>query len=268
MKKLLIFFTLGLAVAACTPKTSEEGAVAEEGETPTVEAPAPAAPAAPKTAKDFLPSKSVKDSVSYLLGINFGSFIKGYDFGEDLNYSQIIKGMKDFLAAKGSQRDPEFVEQFKVNPNEMNRLFDGYLSNRREYKKLVNKEKEDKFLAENAKKEGMVVSATGLQYRIADPGNDVKPGPTDTVWVRYKGTLIDGTVFDQVLPEAEAVHFTLNRVVPGWSEGLQYIGEGGHIELYVPAKLGYGENGNRDIAPNSTLIFDVQLEKVGKVAAE
>jgi FKBP-type peptidyl-prolyl cis-trans isomerase len=92
----------------------------------------------------------------------------------------------------------------------------------------------------------------------------VKPGPKDTVWVKYKGTLIDGTVFDETPEDAEPARLMLNRVIPAWTEGLQLIGEGGKIQLTVPSKLGYGERGTQGIEPNSTLLFDVELTKVGK----
>ncbi|MCR4823838.1 MAG: FKBP-type peptidyl-prolyl cis-trans isomerase, partial [Bacteroidales bacterium] len=230
----------GLAVVACTSKSGEQ------------------------LPKEFQPSKAQVDSVSYLLGINFGSFLKGYDFGSDLNYAEIVKGMKDFVNAKGNVQDPEFVKQFKVDPNEMNNLFNSYLEKRRSGVAMANKAKADKFLADNAKKDGIVTTESGLQYKILEPGNDVKPGPQDTVWVRYKGSLIDGTVFDEVPADAEPIHLTLNRVVPGWTEGLQLIGEGGKIDLYLPAALGYGEEGNQAIGPNSALIFNVELTKVGK----
>lgn len=260
MKKLIFAIAFGLAVVACTPK-NDNSASAGGAEAANTEA------AAPKAAKDYLPTKAVKDSVSYLLGINFGSFLKNYDFGEDLNYSEIVKGMKEFVKAKGNQRDPEFEEQFRINPNQMNRIFDKFLADRKEYARLVNKDKEDKFLADNSKKEGMVVSSTGLQYRVVDPGNDVRASAVDTVWVHYKGTLLDGTVFDEVKPEDEAISFVLNRVIAGWTEGLTYVGEGGRIELYIPAALGYGDRGSQAIAPGSTLVFDVLLDKVGKFVA-
>ena len=247
MKKIKIFAALlmGLAMAACSGQPSGD--------------PLP---------KEFQPSKAQVDSVSYLLGINFGSFLKGYDFGSDLNYGEIVKGMKDFVNAKGNVQDPDFVKQFKVDPNKMNDLFNNYLEKRSSGLSMMNKQKGEKFLEANGKKEGIVTTDSGLQYKILEPGNDVKPGPQDTVWVRYKGSLLDGTVFDQVSEDAEPIRLTLNRVVPGWTEGLQLIGEGGKIDLYIPAELGYGEQGNQAIGPNSVLTFNVELTKVGKVAEE
>ena len=260
INKFFLALTMGIAVVACQPKAEQ----AAEGETDAAATEA-AAEVAPKekTAKDFLPSRSELNDVSYLVGINFGSFIKNYNFG-DLNYAQIRKGMEDFLNAKGNPGQPGFEEQFRVDPNRMNELFNGFLENRRNYTLYTNRDKEEKFLAANAKKEGEQVSASGLQYRIINEGNEVKPAGADTIWVRYKGQLLDGTVFDQTPEEGESARLYLNRVVRGWTEGLQLIGEGGEIELYIPAKLGYGDNGTRGIEPGATLIFNVSLEKVGK----
>ena len=254
MKTNKFFFALALGamIFACTPKPVEPAVEGEEGAVEAV-----------KTLKDYTPTKAEIDTVSYLLGINFGSFLKGYNFG-DVNYAQVIKGMKDFVNAKGDYRDADFNEQFKISPDRINDVFNGYLEKRHNFILLSNKEKGEKFLAANRRKAGVVETESGLQYKIIEPGNDVKPSPEDTVWVRYKGTHLDGTVFDQSAEDGDAVRFTLKGVIAGWTEGLQLIGEGGHIELYVPADLAYGERNRTGIEPNSTLIFDVVLEKVGK----
>lgn len=215
-----------------------------------------------------LPTASETDSVSYLIGINFGSFIKGYNFGKDLNYAEIKKGMMDFINAEGNQRDPEFNNQFKINPMEMNRLFNDFLTKRNEYEAAVNKAEGEKFMQDNKMKDGVVSTDSGLQYRIMEAGNDVKPGPKDTVFVQYTGTLLDGTVFDESDKEKDPVRFTLNRVIKGWTEGLQQVGEGGKIQLFVPDSLAYGARRTGNIGPNSTLLFDIEVVKVGKVPAE
>lgn len=148
----------------------------------------------------------------------------------------------------------------------MNDLFNSYLEKRHNQTLAVNKEKETKFLEKNAKNADVVTTPSGLQYTILNKGNDVVAGPVDTVWVKYRGTLLDGTVFDET--KEEAVPLQLNRVIRGWTEGLQLIGEGGQIKLFIPYELGYGERGTQGIDPCSTLLFDVTVEKVGKVAAE
>ena len=262
MKKNLLFaaLVLGIAVMACQQKNAAEPVEGEEV-APVEEAVAPAP--APKTSKDYKVSKATKDSVAYLVGINFGSFIKGYDFGE-LSYCQIKKGMRAFIKAKGNPRDPDFGEQFKIDPNEMNRIFNEYLENRHQQKLLANKEAGEKFLAKNQKKAGVVVAESGLQYLVVEPGSELVPvSDKDTVWVRYKGSLLDGTVFDEVKPEADSVRFTLNHVVRGWTEGLKYVGEGGRIKLFIPSELAYGERAPQNIGPNQTLVFDIELCKVG-----
>lgn len=212
-----------------------------------------------------LPTAAEVDSVSYLIGINFGSFIKGYDFG-DVNYAEIKKGMLDFINAEGSQTDDDFTSQFKIDPNEMNRIFNDFLTKRQNYVAAVNKAEGEAFLEANKAKDGVEVTESGLQYKIINEGNDVKAAATDTVWVHYRGTLLDGTQFDASPAEGAPVQMMLNRVIKGWTEGLQLVGEGGKIELYIPSDLAYGERGNRSIKPNSTLIFEVEVTKVGKVA--
>ena len=240
--KILMALLMGLSLAACSGQPS--------GET---------------LPKEFRSTKAEVDSVSYLVGINFGNWIKNYDFGSDLNYAEVVKGIKDFVAAKGDPRDAEFAKQFKVDPNRMNDLFNTYLEKRHSGVAMMNKQKGEKFLESNGKKEGVVTSDSGLQYKIIEAGNDVKAGPRDTVWVRYKGSLLDGTVFDEVAADASPIRLTLNRVIPGWTEGLQLMSEGSKYRLFIPSELAYGSKGSGDkILPNSTLIFDVELIKVEK----
>ena len=216
-----------------------------------------------KEVRDLLPSKSLTDSTSYLIGVNFGSWIKGNDFGE-INYNEMLKGMKDFINAKGNMQDSTFFKQFKVDPNQMNEVLDGYIQKRRAYTGALNTEKGAKFIEEFLKEEGAQKTESGLAYKIIEPGNEKKAvSDQDTVWVDYKGTLLDDTVFD----ENQDINFTLNRVIKGWGEGLKLIGEGGKVKLVIPGDLAYGEYGTRGIAPNSTLVFDVTLNKVGNFVA-
>ena len=253
------FFAAAMVLAmtvACGPKggNASNGSQADSlGVAQTVKSTNP---------KDFLPTKAEIDSVSYLLGINFGSFLKGYNFGDDINYSQMKRGMEDFVNSKGNQQDPEFVKQFKIDPNEMTRIFNDYLAKRQDYVAALNRQKENDFLTKNLRKEGVNQTESGLQYVILEAGNDVKPTLKDTVLVRYKGTLPDGSVFDETAEGADPVSFTLGQVIAGWAEGLQLIGEGGKINLVIPSRLAYGENGNRGIEPNTPLTFDVEMVEV------
>ena len=212
--------------------------------------------------KALEPSKGAVDSVSYLLGINFGSMVKGYDFG-DLNYTEVVKGMKAFINAEGTVGDSAWLAQFKINPNEMGDIINAYLGKRNLYSQALNAEKAQSFLAKNLKNEGVLETPSGLQYIIVEPGDASKvPGPRDTVSVNYKGTLINGDVFDETPEGSAPITFPLSNVIPGWTEGLQLIGEGGKIKLFIPADLAYGEQGSGMIGPNETLIFDVVLNAV------
>jgi len=118
------------------------------------------------------------------------------------------------------------------------------------------------FLAENAKKPGVITTASGLQYQVITEGSGASPSASDTVTVHYLGTTIDGKEFDSSYKRGAPATFPLNRVIPGWTEGLQLMKEGGKSKLFIPAKLAYGErNAGPVIGPNSTLIFDVELVK-------
>ena len=214
-----------------------------------------------------LPTAAETDSVSYLIGVNFGSFLKGNGFADNLgeiNMAELKKGMQDYLEAEGSPYDPEFGAQFDIDPNEMGRILNGFISKKQSYKAAKNLAEGKAFLAKNALKENVDTTASGLQYTIIAEGAAEKVAPQDTVWVNYKGTLLDGTVFD----ENDSTMFVANRVIRGWTEGLGLLGEGGKATLFIPSDLAYGERGNRAIAPNSTLIFDVEVLKVGKFVAK
>jgi FKBP-type peptidyl-prolyl cis-trans isomerase len=125
-------------------------------------------------------------------------------------------------------------------------------------------EKGEKFLAENKTKDGVKTTASGLQYKIIKEGTGNTPKATDRVLVHYEGKLLDGTVFDSSIKRGEPIAFPLNRVIPGWTEGLQLIKEGGKAILYIPSKLAYGPGGTPGgpIGPNETLIFEVELLKI------
>ena len=124
-------------------------------------------------------------------------------------------------------------------------------------------EKGQAFLKENAKKEGVKTTSSGLQYKINKEGTGKNPKATDTVVVHYKGTTIDGKEFDSSYKRGEPAEFPLNAVIKGWTEGLMYLSEGGKATLYIPSDLAYGKRGaGRDIGPDETLIFEVELLKI------
>lgn len=214
-----------------------------------------------------LPSASEVDSVSYLIGVNFGYFIKANNFGKDLDYAKIKEGMNDFLDAKGNPNDPEFNKQLEISPELMNKLFNDFIAKRTAYEAEYNQKLGEKFLQENKQKDGINTTDSGLQYKIIADGGDEKIGPRDTVFMHYTGTLLDGTEFDKTDRNAAPVRMLVDRVIPGFSEGLQLVGEGGHIQLFIPSNLAYGPRNMGEIKANSTLIFDIEVHNVNRAAA-
>lgn len=123
-----------------------------------------------------------------------------------------------------------------------------------------NKTKGTAFLAENVKKEGVTATASGLQYEVLTQGKGAMPSVTDSVTVHYEGKTLDGNIFDSSYQRDTPATFPLNRVIAGWTEGVQLMQEGSKFRFYIPSDLAYGERGaGSDIGPNETLIFDVEL---------
>lgn len=207
------------------------------------------------------------DSVSYLLGANYGLMFKGNGFFEEMseiNVDQLMKGIEDAMAAGNPANqygvDEEWAKKFKISPYDMNQILNGFLAERRAYKTMFNKVLGQKFLAENATKPGVEQTESGLQYIIHDSGDGETVQPTDKVLVNYKGTLIDGTEFDA----NDSTEFYANQVIKGWTEGLGLLAKGGKATFYIPSDLAYGERGARTIEPNSTLIFEVEVLDIFK----
>ena len=211
-----------------------------------------------KAVRDLLPGKGEVDSTSYLLGVNFGLVMTQNGFGQ-LNMDQVRKGMNDALKAKGTPQDSTFAKQFKINPEEMNNIINGFLQKRSAYEGALNKEKGDAFRKDFMIKNNADSTVTGIVYLIQDSGSGVRAtSDRDTVKVNYRGTLIDGTEFDS----NNGISFPLNRVIPGWTEGMKLVGEGGKITLVIPADMAYGQRGPGNIGANATLVFDVDLLEV------
>ncbi len=218
-----------------------------------------------------LPSAAEVDSVSYLLGVNYGMMFKQNGFAEklsDIDLALMKKGMEDALKAElpKGYNDTTFAKQFKISPYEMNNIFNNFLKKKADYKAEVNRVKGEKFLSDNALKENVDTTATGLQYTIISEGASEKVAVNDTVTVKYKGTLLDGTVFDEgEIPG----HVSGSRgLIPGFDEGIRLVGEGGKAIIYIPSELAYGPRGNRGIEPNSVLIFDIEIVSVNKFIPE
>ncbi len=204
-------------------------------------------------------SKGQMDSVGYAVGVSFGNMIKGSKMN-GINFSDIEEGMFDLLNGK----------KLKLTNEQVGMIIEGYMAMADQAMGAVKKEEQDKFFAENKKQDGVKETESGLQYRIEQEGNnEVMATAADTVEVHYTGRLLDGTEFDSSISRGETAKFPLTAVIPGWTEGIQLVGEGGKITLWIPFDLGYG---SRDMGPNlpgySTLVFDVELIKVHKAVPE
>ena len=215
------------------------------------------------------------DTVSYLLGVNYGLMFKGNGFFDDLsqvNMNEFKKGLEEAMKAGEPKnpygKDEEWAKNFKASPYDMNRIFNDYLGNRRAYKSLLNEKVGAAFLEKNLNNPGVVATESGLQYRVSEEGSGDIVAPHDTITIKYTGKLIDGTEFDS--NDSFELQLTRvdgrNTVIEGWVEGICLLSEGSKATLYIPANLAYGANAPRGsvIQPNSTLIFDVEVLQVKK----
>jgi FKBP-type peptidyl-prolyl cis-trans isomerase FklB len=192
--------------------------------------------------------------VSYCIGADIGKTLKGQDL--DLDAQALAAGLRDSIAGKLTLTDEEMKEILTSFQKDMM----SKMQVKQDAAATNNLKAGQAFLADNAKKEGVKVLASGLQYKILKSGTGKSPAATDTVKTHYHGTLIDGTVFDSSVERGEPVSFPVNGVIPGWTEALQLMKEGDKWQLFVPANLAYGERGaGGRIGPNSTLIFEVEL---------
>lgn len=236
----LMSFSLACAAQDAKPAAATATAVT---------APAAAAPVADPALKTQM------DKVSYIIGLNMGRSMKADNI--QINTDLLARGIKDAIANKAALTDEQIQETMMAFQREM-----------MEKQATAAKEAGDKnvkegeaFLAENAKKPGVKTTASGLQYIVVKEGNGPSPKAEDVVKVQYRGTLINGTEFDSSYARNnQPVTFPVNRVIPGWSEGVQLMKVGGTSKFFIPSKLAYGENGaGGQIGPNATLIFDVEL---------
>jgi len=196
---------------------------------------------------------------SYILGQDIGGYFerlqKQMEFKVDLDL--FVKSLRDRMnGVKPLLTEKEIADMKRKRSEEMRKK-------REAERKLLaekNKKEEEKFLAENAKKPGVMTTKSGLQYVVIKEGDGGKPKPTDQVKVNYKGTLLDGTEFDSSYKRGQPASFQLNRVIRGWTEGLQLMSVGSKYRFFIPSKLAYGERGRgATIGPNSLLIFDIEL---------
>jgi FKBP-type peptidyl-prolyl cis-trans isomerase FklB len=188
---------------------------------------------------------STADKVSYALGYRLGS-----GFGTALDLSLLKQGFDD---AVGKRKAP-------LTDQEMMKAMNDFQKEKAERETVENKKAGEDFLAANKGKEGVTTTASGLQYSVISEGNGAQPAATDEVTVHYHGTLIDGTVFDSSVERKAPATFPLNRVIKGWTEGLQLMKTGAKYKFFIPSDLAYGpQRRSEKIGPNCALVFEVEL---------
>jgi len=254
---LSAFLLLGQAMAAeqqkATPKAKEQkekATIAEQG-------------------KSKMELKSQKDKLSYTLGYDVGKRMKQNSV--DMDTEIFIKALREGLAGtEGALTEEQMRAALQPLQDEMKAKRAEEMKKRSEMdKELADKNKAEgtAFLAENAKKEGVVTLPSGLQYKIAKEGNGKTPQKTDTVEVHYRGTLINGNEFDSSHKRGQPATFGVDKVIKGWTEALQLMKEGSQWTLYIPSDLAYGDRGAGNmIGPNQVLVFDVELLSVKEPA--
>ena len=219
------YLTLGVAAAALGMWVGASTSAQETPEKPTL--------------------NSTADKVSYSLGFRLGS-----NFGDALDLALLKQGFDDAVA----KRKPP------LNDQEMMKAMNTFQQEKTKRDAMVFKKAGDDFLAANKTKEGVTTTASGLQYTVMKPGDGAQPVATDEVTVHYHGTLIDGAVFDSSVERGSPATFPLNRVIKGWTEGLQLMKIGAKYKFFIPSDLAYGpQRRSEKIGPNCALVFEVEL---------
>ena len=199
------------------------------------------------------------DKLSYALGLGIGHQLLQMN-AEGLNIDDFAQAIKDVMTGG----------ELKMKDAEAQQIVQQFFAEQEALQQAANAEKGkaakaegEQFLAENAKKEGVKTTASGLQYQVLREGNGKQPKATDQVECHYEGTLIDGTKFDSSYDRGQTATFPLNQVIAGWTEGLQLMHEGAKYRFFIPYQLAYGERGaGASIPPYAALIFDVELVAV------
>lgn len=244
MKKIL--FTLLIAASAATgyAQSVKKATPAKKTTASRTVAKKPMAPP--------LAFRTNLDSASYALGLGTASKMKEGGISK-LNFELLLQGFKDAFASR-----PPLITKEKAE-----KAVNNMMSNMAKEKYAAQLNEGLTFLEGNKKQPGIQVTASGLQYQVLTKGEGASPTATDTVSVHYKGSLLSGKEFDSSYKRGEPISFPLNRVIPGWTEGVQLMQPGSKYKFFIPYQLAYGEQGaGSDIPPFSTLIFEVELLKV------
>lgn len=203
--------------------------------------------------KNEIKMSSTIDSVSYGLGVAIGNNLKNSGF-DSLKVEVMSQALKDVFEGKATMKQED-----------ADKVIQAYMMEKEKAKGEDNLKKGQAFLEENKKKDGVKVTASGMQYIVLKEGTGAKPTLNDKVTTHYHGTLLDGTVFDSSVERGQPASFPVSGVIPGWTEALQMMSVGSKWKLFLPANLAYGERGaGGKIGPNSVLIFEVELLSIDK----
>lgn len=249
VRPALLALATVLAVSACNAEKKPvqvSDAAAQAGK-----------PADEKTGYPGLPTE--KQQVSYAIGMAMGRQLS--EIKDEVDTDTVVKALRTQMSGGKAlitdAQAQQIMQTFgqKMQAKQIAKMME---------EAKANLEKGEKFLAENAKKPGVITTTSGLQYQIITEGKGPKPAANDGVKVDYRGTLLDGTEFDSSYKRGEPAVLPLQGVIPGWSEGLQLMPVGSKFKFWIPAKLAYGEQAPPMIGPNQVLVFEVELHEIVK----
>jgi FKBP-type peptidyl-prolyl cis-trans isomerase FkpA len=209
--------------------------------------------------------ESDDDKAAYAIGVSFANYLstsleKPKEYGIELKKDIVLQGIENAFANKSGMTEEEARKTLEGFDKRLNKI----ASEKAKAKAEADKKAGDEFRAEFAKQKGVEKTKSGLLYQVLKPGTGTTPKSTDTVQVNYKGTLIDGTEFDSSYKRGQPATFPLDRVIPGWTEGVQLMKVGAKYKFVIPPELAYGDKATPSIPANSTLVFEVELLKVEK----
>jgi len=237
----------------------------QEEAKPEVAKAAAAAPAKSTEAAKTQQFKSEDEKTAYAIGVSFANYLstsleKPKEFDINLSKDIVLKGIQDAFAGKPAITEADSRKALQAFDKRLSELSTAKAKAKAEATKKAG----DEFRAKFEKQEGVKKTASGLLYQVMKEGTGASPKATDTVQVQYKGTLIDGTQFDSSYDRGQPATFPLDRVISGWTEGVQLMKEGAKYKFVIPPQLAYGDHDSPTIPANSTLVFEVELLKVGK----
>jgi FKBP-type peptidyl-prolyl cis-trans isomerase len=192
--------------------------------------------------------------LSYIIGMDIGASLQQQ--GSDIDLDTLFEAIRTTYQGGTPELTPEEAASIREAFIAKKRAA---AESERQSQAMANAAEGDKFLLENRKKEGVIVADSGLQYKVIEMGDGPKPAATDTVTVHYRGSLLNGKEFDSSYARGEPISFELDKVIPGWTEGVQLMPVGSKFMFYIPPDLAYGASGGGPIGPNATLIFQVEL---------